>query len=405
MRISSSMVFTQGVNDLTNLQDTLVNLQNQLSTGLRINSPADDPIGAAQVLNIQQQDDLNNQYSTNITNVTSSLTSSQTQLASAANLLQNTIQLAIQSGDASLSDTNRKALAQQVQSNYQQLLAIANSTDGTGVHLYAGSQGSTTPFTEVSPGNVVYNGNQVNRQAQINPSLAIQSSDNGNDIFMRIANGNGHFATSANSSNTGSGVIDTGSVTNAAALTGDTYQINFTVSGGVTQYSIATTAPTAAVVVPPTDYTPGDTLGVDGMSFSISGAPADGDSFTIAPASSQSMFTTLSNLANSLNLPSDNSAASAQQTNSRLAGLTNLNNALNSITKAETSVGLRLSQMKSQTQTNAQLDIGYQTAITNIQGLDYTSAISQYSQAQISLQAAQKTFVQTQSLSLFNYIQ
>ena len=73
MRISSNTIFETGTNLMLQQQDTLIKTQQQLSTGRRVLTPADDPIAAAQALNVSQSLSLNQQYSVNRTTADSSL--------------------------------------------------------------------------------------------------------------------------------------------------------------------------------------------------------------------------------------------------------------------------------------------------------------------------------------------
>ena len=103
--------------------------------------------------------------------------------------------------------------------------------------------------------------------------------------------GNGVFQTSA-----GAGVttawIDNGQVSDPAALTGSTYTLQFSVTAGATTYAVLRDGNPTAVTAAP--YTSGQDITVDGMTFRVSGTPAAGDSFTVAPSSSTlSIFDTL----------------------------------------------------------------------------------------------------------------
>lgn len=405
MRVSTAMIFDQGVRSLGQRQESMFKLSEQLSTSKRINRPSDDPVGAARVQNLAQSQARTVSFTQNGKTAASLLAVSENQIGSAVNVLQDLLQLTVQAGNGALSDADRLSLSVQAENGFKQLLSIANSDDGNGVYLYAGLKGSTRPFVETSSGVVAYVGDQGTREMQIDATRSLPVSDNGNDVFMRIRNGNGDFVPSYNPANTGSGVIDTGSVTNASLLTGQNYQIDFTVVGGVTQYSVTNTT-TATVVVPATTYT-GDKadIGFDGMTVNISGKPANGDSFTVVPSSSQSVFTSVNQLVQMLKAPiARNPTAQANAQSDHSAVLTNLQGALENILKTETAIGARQLEIDSVKETNDGLDLQYSTSISQIQDLDYTKALSDFMQAQTTLQAAQQTFQKVQGMSLFNYL-
>ena len=73
MRISTNTIYEAGTNMMLQQQEKLMKTQQQLSTGRRILTPSDDPISAAQVLNIAQSASLNEQYSVNRGSASSSL--------------------------------------------------------------------------------------------------------------------------------------------------------------------------------------------------------------------------------------------------------------------------------------------------------------------------------------------
>ena len=65
IRISTGMVFDQGVTHMQNAQAALVKTQQQIASGRRLLTPADDPIAAAHSLDVQQSQAINQQYSRN----------------------------------------------------------------------------------------------------------------------------------------------------------------------------------------------------------------------------------------------------------------------------------------------------------------------------------------------------
>lgn len=168
MRISSNTIFETGTNLMLQQQDTLIKTQQQLSTGRRVLTPADDPIAAAQVLNVSQSLSLNKQYSINRTTADSSLKLEENVLRNATSLLQDIHQSAVYSGDATLTDADRKIIAMEIRGKFESLVGLANTTDEKGQYLFSGYQGNTIPFTQ-SGLNVQYQGDQGQRLSQVGP--------------------------------------------------------------------------------------------------------------------------------------------------------------------------------------------------------------------------------------------
>jgi flagellar hook-associated protein 3 FlgL len=176
------------------------------------------------------------------------------------------------------------------------------------------------------------------------------------------------------------------------------------VAGGATTYNIVDTTtgnPVGAVNAP---FTSGQSISFDGLQFNVTGAPGDGDTFTVKPSSNQSVFTTLSNLIDTLSKPADTPAAKAALSNGLADGLTNIDNALDNVLTVRASVGARLQQIDSLDDIGSDRDLQYSSTLSDLQDLDYTKAISQLSQQQVTLQAAQQSFVKITGLSLFNFL-
>ena len=62
MRISTSMIFDSGVTSMQTRTSSLLHTQQQLASGRRILTPADDPVAAARALEIEQAQSLNKGY-------------------------------------------------------------------------------------------------------------------------------------------------------------------------------------------------------------------------------------------------------------------------------------------------------------------------------------------------------
>ena len=193
MRIGTLQMFRQGINSMLEQQTKLFETQNQLSTGKRINSPSDDPTGAAQLVGLSESTKLTAQYQENILAARTRLELEETALGSAGESLQRVRELAIQA----LNDTNgaseRTAIAVEVRQLASEVMGLANRKDGSGQFMFAGFQVLTTPFSEAPPGTFNYNGDQGQRQIQIGPARQIADGDSGQALFMDIPDGGGGF--------------------------------------------------------------------------------------------------------------------------------------------------------------------------------------------------------------------
>jgi flagellar hook-associated protein 3 FlgL len=474
MRISTATIYNANVSNMNNLEAQIAQTQQQISTGNRIQSPADDPTGAARIIELNQANSVNTQYGTNNTAAQNTLSLSENVLQSVTTLLQSVKSTAVNAANGTLTTSDRQSLATSLQGQLQELMGLANSTDGTGNYLFSGSKGNTQPFVNSATG-VVYQGDSLQRNMQVSPTRQVASTDAGSDIFMRVRNGNGTFtaapgmtmtisagiaagaisvtvantsalvpgmpitgggfpagttvasitngttfvasqpavtATAAGQSiqfgnaGSGTGIISPGAVTNPALYNGNNYQLSFSVAGGVTTYSVTdVTNPAAPVAVAGQTnvaYTSGNAISFNGIQVQMSGAPANGDVFSVSPSANQGIFSTLSNLINTLKSPAAPGGTSFNQSVNDALG--NIDQGLNNILTVRASMGSRLNELSALQNTVSQQGLQYQQTLTSIQGTDYNKAISDLTQQHMALQAAQQSFASISKLSLFNYL-
>lgn len=446
MRVSTSMIFDGGVRTINNQMAKMLELQEQLSTGRRIVKPSDDPVAAARALELTQASDVVSQFSRNRDNANSSLALQETQLAGIGDLLTRVRELAIRANNGTLTVENRKAVTTELRARYEELMGYANARDGNGKYLFSGYKGDTRPFGGSVETGVQYFGDDGQRQLQVSPSRVIEISDSGKNIFQRIKNGNGTFVTGVNDGNSGTGVIDGGAVVDPSKWTNPenanrSYEIRFWVDSdqqlsqpGKTYYDIVdVTDPANPVSVntgnPPDsdptggafsfagEYHSGQAIALYGpgaggappptdlgANVIITGEPASGDTFTIQPSTTEDIFDTLGSLILDLEKSSSNAGDQALLANRVGFALTNFDQAEQNILRVRAMIGARMSEMESIENINADIQLQYQEAISNLQDLDYTKAISDLTRKQTDLQAAQQVFVQTSRLSLFQYL-
>ncbi|UJP05512.1 MAG: flagellar hook-associated protein FlgL [Nitrosomonas sp.] len=402
MRVSTGIIYETGTRLMLQQQEQLMETQQQLSTGKKIITPSDDPISAAQVLNIAQSASLNDQYSVNRRNANASLAQEENVLKKLTDIIQTVQSNVIYAGNASLTDENRKMIAAELRSHFGTLMSLANTTDEKGQFLFSGYQSNTKPFTQTGL-SVEYAGDQGQRLNQVGPARQITISDSGSDIFERIKDGNGVFTTAAVSTNTGTGVIDVGSVITPTSLTGDSYQINFSVSSGITTYDVVNVT-TGLPVSTSNPYVDNSTVSFDGMQLSIKGQPANGDTFTVTPSSNQGIFATMKDLITALETPASGQPGGTRLVNQLNTALQNLNNSSEHILTKQASIGAKLQELDALESVGSDQSIQYEQLLTQLQGVDYTQSITELQRQQVYLQAAQQAYIKVAGLSLFNYI-
>ncbi|ADG17063.1 flagellar hook-associated protein 3 [Paraburkholderia atlantica] len=406
MRISSQQYFSMNVANMSNQQAQLSQIYQEISSGQSLTTPADNPLGAAQAVQLSSTAAALSQYTTNQTEALTSLQAEDSTLSTVITTLQSANTLGLRAGNGALNDADRTAIAAQLTTLRDQLLTYANATDGSGNALFAGFQNSTQAFTTDAAGNVTYTGDTGSRTVQVTDSNAVATGDNGLAVFMSVGATNAQPIASGNPANTGSGVIGAVSVndpTNAANA--HSYQIQFSGSGSSLTYTITDT--TTGVAGTPQAYTSGADITIAGQKVQITGTPAANDTFTVQPANQAgtNVFANLNAMITALQQPvSGNPAAAATLQNALNTGLSQLGNTLDNITAVQASVGGREQEVKALqtvTQTNS---LQTQSNLADLTQTDMVSTISKYTLQQAALQASQQAFVQIQNMSLFQYI-
>ena len=406
IRLATSAIYNSATTQISNLTTQLATTQNQLSTGKRVLTAADDPIASARALEVTQSQSMNAQFATNRTNAKSSLNLVDQTLQDVTGQIQDIQTLIVNAGNGSYTQSDRQALATELQGRLTDMIGLANTADGTGGYLFSGYQSTTQPFNQ-TPTGANYQGDQGQRTLQVGSSRKMSVTESGSAIFEAAATGNGSFQTAAATANTGSGIVAPGSVTDRSQLTGHNYAISFAVTGtpAATTYTVndtTTSPPTAVLANQP--YTSGASISFGGMATSITGDPANGDSFTVQPSQKQSVFTTIQNLINTLKAPADGSTGKAALANQLAGASANMQNALDNVLTVQASVGARLKELDNLDSTGDDLNTQYTQTLSDLQDLDMVKAISLFTQQQQTLQAAQVSFKTMSGLSLFNYI-
>jgi flagellar hook-associated protein 3 FlgL len=401
IRVSTANQYLAGNASINLDQSALLTTEAELSSGKQVNSPSDNPVGAAQASLLQSDVSQLSQYATNQSSANNLLNNGSSTLTEALNTLQSANTTLVQAGNGTLSASDRTTLAQQLQQDLNQLVGLANSSDGQGGYLFGGSVNSTPPFAQ-NGNRVSYVGDNVLPGVQISQTRSEQVKYSGQAVFMSVPTGNGSFVTAAGGSNTGTGSISVGSVNAPSSLTGDHYTI--TVGAGGTYTVADTTTGNASVTSGALSTSGATTLSFDGMTMSLSGAPAAGDQFTVAPSGSQSVFSVLAGAISALQAPNTTAVETAQNSAALSTALNGVSQSISSLSTTQASMGAQLQELQTYGTITTNRSTQDQTQISSIVDLNYASGVSQLSQQQTQFQAALQSYASISKLSLFNYV-
>ena len=189
MRISSSFTYQTGAAGINRQQNTLFELQKQLNSLKRINSPSDDPVAAARVLDTKQSDSRNAQFIENTKAVDSALQFSDNALQTVSDIMTQMKEMVVRAGNPAFKDTDLKIISGEFDGKMEELIGVLNITDGQGNYLFSGTKTSTPPYTiegsrPYGADTVIrYNGNDGQKSVQTGTARQIAITDPGSATF------------------------------------------------------------------------------------------------------------------------------------------------------------------------------------------------------------------------------
>lgn len=397
MRVSTMGSYLAGLNLMQRMQAAIDHTQKQIATGKTLLSPSDDPLAASRMLELRESLAGLAQFDRNAGMARNRLSHEESALASVNDVLQRVRELALQANNASQNSETRALIATEVREHLDQLVQVANQTDGNGRYLFSGNRHDTAPVSKPG-GTYTYDGDQGQRTIRIGAGRLVADGDPGDAVFFRIRTGDGTFQVTPGAANTGAGVIGAIETVDPAAWVPGQYTVEFTDAANYeVRDGLGATIATGT-------HADGEHISFLGVRFELDGAVQAGDRFVAESSPYQDVFTSIAALAESLEMSAVDDASRAAQTNGINAGLRNIDQAIGRVLDVRTQVGSRLAAIEDQADSNAEHTLIATEMLAGIEDLDYAEALSRLSQQMTSLQAAQQSFVATRQLSLFDYL-
>lgn len=205
----------------------------------------------------------------------------------------------------------------------------------------------------------------------------------------------------------GAGATNFGGTAPALVLDGSgytpaTYQISINTATTPSTYQVDTVPATTPVAAG--NYVSGQPIKFMGAQVDIVGTPGNGDTFVVGPPSTQDVFTTLNKLTQGLNTLSDSADDKQRLADLISESLDNLDGAQDNISRVHAKIGARLNTLESTGGLQDGVGLVNSQVLSQVRDLDYSSAISQLSQENLVLQAAQQSFAKISNLSLFDFL-
>ncbi|HSB25194.1 MAG TPA: flagellar hook-associated protein FlgL [Burkholderiaceae bacterium] len=396
LRISTATAYDAGIATLQKRQGDLNDAQQQLTSGKRISRLSDDPVGAARAERARAAQARADADQRGVDASRAIVQQVESAYGDAGDLIQQARELLVAAGNTSYGPSERQGLAQQLAGIRSQLLQVANRGDGAGGYLFSGQGVTVAPFVD-APGGVTYAATSGTTHTASSEPLPLAAD--GRAAFLQGRSGNGVFVTAASSA-TNSAWIDAGGVTDPSALTGQPYSVQFSTGGAGTTYTVLRDGVATALTNVP--YVSGQAIQIDGMSFTVTGTPANGDNFTLTPSTpTQSLFDTLDKTVAALNDPNLPAGALSQTV---ADGLRDIDAAAMQINGARADAGAWLQRLDNVESRVAGQKLAAQTEQSNAEDLDMVHAISDFQLKQTGYDAALRAYSAMQRLSLFEYM-
>lgn len=179
---------------ISNTSQALNTAVQQLSSGLSVSAPSDNPYAAAaNALSLASSSNVD-RYTKNADTVLNQVQVADSTLSSVVGQLTHAISLGTEGADSSMNATDRTAVVTQLQGVLQQVVSLAN-TKYNGNNLFAGTSTTASAFVAdaASSTGYTYQGDSGVNQSAIGDRLSVATNVPGNQIFT---SGNGNALAS-----------------------------------------------------------------------------------------------------------------------------------------------------------------------------------------------------------------
>ncbi len=187
MRVSNQSTYDAIKYQLSRTAENLINANEVVTSGKRINKLSDDPIGLVQVLSLRESLSNMDQLGRNISTGNAWLDAGETALGSVKELITDMKTLAIQMANGTLGAGERNAAAAQVEGTLEQIVSLAN-TQANGQYIFTGTKTDTKPFEiqrngSGNPTSVPYSGNGTPFSIKIGKTTNVDVGSDGEAVF------------------------------------------------------------------------------------------------------------------------------------------------------------------------------------------------------------------------------
>ena len=186
MKISTSQLFDNSVNQMNRQQSKIAEMQAKLASGKQIVKPSDDSEKSAVIQRLQTAIDRQSVYERSLDTAENRLASEESALMSSERILQRIRQLAVQSNTDTLSFDDKEILANEITSLREELLSLANTQDANGNYVFAGSNVQAKAFDVNADGDIIYQGDKTQTSVDISDQRRLVLNRAGDEVFASV---------------------------------------------------------------------------------------------------------------------------------------------------------------------------------------------------------------------------
>ncbi|MBU3693784.1 MAG: flagellar hook-associated protein 3 [Rhodocyclaceae bacterium] len=192
MRVATNTFYDNAAYAIQLAQSRLVRAQTEISSNSKLQTAADNPTDAVQVLRISQLLSENTQYRGASDVARNRLELEETALSRMGELAKRARELTVQLGNDSLSTGARRGIGAEADALLRSMAALANTQDADGARMFAGNFTSTTPvqsFVSQTDGKTywTYNGDETARLIRVSNTRQLPTASPGSQVFFDVA--------------------------------------------------------------------------------------------------------------------------------------------------------------------------------------------------------------------------
>ncbi len=183
MRISTNMTYNKNMTFLQRANTKLDSSTTRYNTGLKFDTAGEDPSGMSSKLKYDASIANYKQYATNAGLAADTMAEEETALDSLWTSLSSAHTRLIQAVDSTNDTTSRDALAEDLMQLRDQLCDLMNTQNAEGEYIFSGARSHVTTMQKTSDGHYTCQADGQARVVQVAPSVTVQISDSGLNIF------------------------------------------------------------------------------------------------------------------------------------------------------------------------------------------------------------------------------